>query len=441
MPPYAGDTLSLLKQLAPNAKILLSIPLSVNPFELRADEGSEKFCHEIELCVRDDLYDGIDLDFNAFVLEFADQIIFSQFLEKLRQRLRSKIIISLSLDAQQFSSNPLGNAIIQNVDFVVTSKDESFVDGNQGEEFVVRRYLDSAIDRLLQGGIPAEKIVLGLQTAGIVTNPSEQIDMPIKKCAIVGLIPYGQVCELRDQRMRFCSWHSDRQCLLFDGKSKLIYDNLDAVKDRAVQCTKRGLKGVSILLNYDDSVGLCGEEKFPMLGAIDEILSQNGKHSGAENSKNDNKIACEQHKIDDEMHRLELAIEKLEDSTNLLQKIAHYLLRALYKLIDVMVSFVKKPTEDDSRKTADESGSKDLGLDESDENEDKHDTQDVSIAAIVENVNELAQEQKIPEIVSSEINKQHAVEAEESLKDNPISPPVVDAIGGHIPQIHRSLIG
>lgn len=74
MPPYAGDTLSLLKQLAPNAKILLSIPLSVNPFELRADEGSEKFCHEIELCVRDDLYDGIDLDFNAFVLEFADQV-------------------------------------------------------------------------------------------------------------------------------------------------------------------------------------------------------------------------------------------------------------------------------------------------------------------------------------------------------------------------------
>ena len=60
--------------MAPHAKLLLSIPLSVNPFELRVDEGSEQLCHEIEHCVRDDLYDGVDLDFNAFVLEFADQV-------------------------------------------------------------------------------------------------------------------------------------------------------------------------------------------------------------------------------------------------------------------------------------------------------------------------------------------------------------------------------
>nr|XP_029732247.1 uncharacterized protein LOC109425877 [Aedes albopictus] len=421
--PYTGDKLSQLKQMVPHAKVLLSIPLSVNPFELRVDESSEQLCHEIEHCVRDDLYDGVDLDFNAFVLEFADQIVFSQFLERLRQRLKSKIIISLSLDIQRFVTGPLANSIIQYVDFVVTSRDDSFADGNQDDgEFLVRKYSEAAVNRLVTGGFPPEKIVLGLQTAGIVMNPSEQHDFPLKRCAVIGLIPYSQVCELRDQSKRFCSWNTDRRCLLFDGRSKVIYDNKDAVMQRAHQCAEHGLKGVSILLDYDDSTGLCGGKKYPLLNAADEILSaHDDKNSREEKSRTvtENHHGC--HSLNDEISRLESAIERLEKASNLLEKIAHLLLRALYKLVDVVMSFINTKTEDGTSGARDVSESipesKNPTVDEGNGDEFNPETNNDSFELIDKEVDKIAEETHIVDTGTSEINKQGKTDTDHSLLD------------------------
>ncbi|XP_029732124.1 uncharacterized protein LOC115268207 [Aedes albopictus] len=422
--PYTGDKLSQLKQMAPHAKLLLSIPLSVNPFELRVDEGSEQLCHEIEHCVRDDLYDGVDLDFNAFVLDFADQIIFSQFLERLRQRLKSKIIISLSLDVQRFTTGPLANSIIQYADFVVTSRDDSFTDGNQDDgEFLIRQYSDAAIDRLVAGGFPPEKIVLGLQTAGIVTNPSERHEFPLKRCAIIGLIPYSQVCELRDQSKSFCSWNSDRRCLLFDGQSKLIYDNKDAAKQRAHQCIKHGLKGVSILLHYDDSTGLCGDKKYPLLNAVDEILSaqHDDEHSREEKSKTNIVNHHNSHSLNDEINRLESAIEHLEKSSNLFEKIANLLLRALYKLVDVVISFMNTKTGDGSSSARDVPEPipepKNPTVDEGNGDGFNPGTNNDSFELIDKEVDKIAEEHHIADTGTSEIKKHEETDAVHSLMD------------------------
>lgn len=68
----SGDKLSRLKDSAKQATFMLSVV--VNPFELQDDEGSDRFCQEMERCMDGNLYDGIDLDVDPTMLDVADQV-------------------------------------------------------------------------------------------------------------------------------------------------------------------------------------------------------------------------------------------------------------------------------------------------------------------------------------------------------------------------------
>ncbi|XP_062535187.1 uncharacterized protein LOC134204387 [Armigeres subalbatus] len=427
----AGEKLTFLKQMVPTAKIMLD-PTQCKSFELRIEEDSEQFCHEIEQCVKDGLYDGIDLDFNVFVLELSDQIVFGQILAKLRQRLSSKIIISLSMDAPLLSSGPLNNAIIQNVDFVTSYKDELIGNVDQGEEFVVRKYADTSIEQLLANGIPPKKIVLGLKTAGIAKDPLAKYEKCFKKCVSIGLIPYGQVCELRDQGARFCSWRSDRQCILFDGRSKLFYDNLETAKERALQCTKHRLKGVSILLNYDDGAGICGDGNYPLLSSVHEVfssqLTSEDDDSNTRRTKHNNRKSIGHDNLDEEIDRLELAIEHLQKSTNLLETISSFLLRALYKVIDVVIAFVSKGDNDGPHNMKNNTDVRDPIFEKHDTPADINKDNSSSLETFRKEAGKIAEEQKIPIIATNEEEEIH--EGQIDIPKHPAKPKPVESLLG-----------
>lgn len=88
------------------------------------------------------------------------------------------------------------DAFIETLNFIVLSRDDTPFNNDQDEEFVVRKYPHSVIDNMLDVGFPPEKIVLGLKTAGLLTNPSYEKDQYFKKCSKIGLIPYGQVMQI-----------------------------------------------------------------------------------------------------------------------------------------------------------------------------------------------------------------------------------------------------
>lgn len=91
---------------------------------------------------------------------------------------------------------PMVDAFIESLNFIVISKDDTPSNIDHDEEFVLRKYPRSVIDNMLDVGFPPEKIVLGLQTAGVVTNPSYEKEQYFKKCSKIGLIPYGQVMQI-----------------------------------------------------------------------------------------------------------------------------------------------------------------------------------------------------------------------------------------------------
>lgn len=153
------------------------------------------------------------------------------------------------------------------LDFVVLlPRDEQLVKSGSTDEFSTREYTDSMVAAMLEAGFPANKLVLGLQTAGIMVNSLGMDSDPIRRRRSgSGVLSYGQVCELRDYQ----AGHHES---LFGDGTKIVNDDPRSVKKRSLQCVDEGLKGVSILLNFDDCTGICTGRKFPLLESIMDVF-------------------------------------------------------------------------------------------------------------------------------------------------------------------------
>lgn len=130
----------------------------------------------------------------------------------------------------------------------------------------------------------------------------------------------------------------------------MVYDNSETAKERALQCTKHNLKGVSILLNQDDDAGICEETKFPLLNAVVDVFEKYGAaECVAVEQVEDEKKSVEKDRFSNELTRLEKAVESIEKSTGLLQKIVSFLFRTMNKAVDLLISLTGKQTVDNPK--------------------------------------------------------------------------------------------
>ncbi|XP_058836567.1 uncharacterized protein LOC131693074 [Topomyia yanbarensis] len=354
-----------IRGVAAHAEILLSIPFASEDLNmLRTQAGCERLIQQIGVNLPLGLYDGVELDFDPTKLEVFDQINFARFLKMLAVHLSSSAVISTKIDCKLPIASPLVHAINEYLDFIVLlSMNEVFRSIGNDESFSVRKYSDSSINCAIDAGFRTDKIILGVQTAGIVVSTqATEVDIFRRKHSDIGFIPYGHVCKLYDQQKRFCTWN---------GRAKLVYDTPGTASERALQSIKRGLKGVSILLNYDDQTGSCSGAKFPLLKAVlstfdgPTTISGFGGYVQDESTgvKSDERVGeicppeskrCQSSSINlcnqvdkstvrtdvEQTARLEAAIENTKMVSLMVQKIADTLLSTMRNTVKLIVSLV-----------------------------------------------------------------------------------------------------
>ncbi|XP_055528097.1 uncharacterized protein LOC129720635 [Wyeomyia smithii] len=361
---FDSENLARLRHSAPHARIFLSVLLTLSLEVLRTPTGSEWLIQQMSASLPLGLYDGIDLDFDPTTLELFDQIGFARFLSLLKLRLGTTSAVTTAIDCRRPIAPPLVRAMNECLDMVVLlSMSEVLHSISNSSDFNVRKYSAASINCALDAGLHPERIVLGLQTVGVLVNPlATDLDLIRLKNSDVEFLSYGQVCELQQQQQKFCAWRGNGWCSLFNNRAKLIYDEPETATERTVQCLRRRLRGVSILLSYDDHSGLCNRGgTFPLLSAIQNAINRSQislneceerLHSSVDETTQGSSCSCGTSSCcgggcDNKMNssveieriaRLEAAIDNTKGLSTLVQKLADTLLNAMKNTFNLVVS-------------------------------------------------------------------------------------------------------
>uniref|UniRef100_A0A182MIC5 GH18 domain-containing protein n=1 Tax=Anopheles culicifacies TaxID=139723 RepID=A0A182MIC5_9DIPT len=261
-----------IKRSNSSADVLLTIVL---PFNVTAQSVQQKLSERINIVLRDNVLDGVDLDFDIALLDYYEQLRYGQFLRRLRSILSDKYTISTTIGCYTMgSSKTLLKAFNDHVNLVsvvgVNMLEDELVDRSK-EEFMLREYGTDYITRLLQDGLQAEKIVLSVLTVGIVFNPSNYRMTRSLHRGHIGVLSYGQICELLQEKQSKCGSRTSSKrpaCSLFAGNGAIVYDSDKTVEERVLQAYSLGVRGVLILPNYDDSDDICNQGAFPLFRSL-----------------------------------------------------------------------------------------------------------------------------------------------------------------------------
>uniref|UniRef100_A0A182W236 GH18 domain-containing protein n=1 Tax=Anopheles minimus TaxID=112268 RepID=A0A182W236_9DIPT len=194
-----------IKRSNSTADVLLTIVL---PFNVTALSVHQKLSERINIVLRDNVLDGVDLDFDIALLDYYEQLRYGQFLRRLRSVLSDKYTISTTIGCYTMgSSKALLKAFNDHVNLVsvvgVNMLEDELVNRSK-EEFLLREYGTAFISRLLQDGLRADKIVLS-----VLTEKQAK-------------------CGSRASSKR-------PECSLFAGTGAVVYDNEKTVEKRVLQ--------------------------------------------------------------------------------------------------------------------------------------------------------------------------------------------------------------
>uniref|UniRef100_A0A240PKK6 GH18 domain-containing protein n=1 Tax=Anopheles atroparvus TaxID=41427 RepID=A0A240PKK6_ANOAO len=265
--------IDVLKRSNSSADVLLTIAL---PFNATMLSTHQELSERIAIVLRDNSLDGVDLDLDVAQLDHYEQTRYAQFLRRLRALLRDKYKISTTIGCASLgSSSTLPKALNEQLNMVTVVGTEETTGGSLdggSEEFTVRKYSFEPVKRLIKDGVSARKIVLSLMTVGIVFNPGSYRTTRSLQQSRVGVLSYGQVCELMVELEAKCGSISGSRkrpgCSLFGGKGVVVYDGESSVETRTKQAADMGVKGMLILPNYDDTENLCDRGPFPLLRSL-----------------------------------------------------------------------------------------------------------------------------------------------------------------------------
>ncbi|EDO63338.1 AGAP011977-PA, partial [Anopheles gambiae str. PEST] len=262
-----------IKRSNASADVLLTIVL---PFNVTVQSVHRQLSERIGIVLRDNVLDGVDLDYDIALLDHYEQHRYGQFLRQLRTALSDKYRISTTIGCHTLgSSKALLTAFNDQLDLVsvvgVNMLEDELLN-RSAEELLVREYEAEYIERLVSGGLRPEKIVLSVLTVGVVFNPgSYRAVRSLHRSLQVGVLAYGQVCELLRERQAKCGDGSKRPtCSLFAGRAAVVYDSETTVRLRTEQAHRLAARGVLILPNYDDTDNRCGAGPFPLFRSLME---------------------------------------------------------------------------------------------------------------------------------------------------------------------------
>ncbi|XP_050098389.1 uncharacterized protein LOC126579120 [Anopheles aquasalis] len=258
-----------MKRSSPKADVLLTIAL---PLNVSATATHGPLSERIGIVLRDNGLDGVDLDYDVAPLDDYGHIRYGQFLRALRSLLGSKYLVSTTIGCQSLGgSKLLLQSFNDQLDMVsVIGVDTAPSSLGESGEFTVRDYTIEPIRQLVRQGLNVQKIVLSVLTVGIVFNPSNyRNSRSLQPRNRVGVLSYGQVCELLGDRRAKCgSAGTDSLCSLFSGKGAIVYDDEQTVERRTNQAKQLGARGVLMLLNYDDADNVCDRGSYPLFRAL-----------------------------------------------------------------------------------------------------------------------------------------------------------------------------
>ncbi|PNF19137.1 hypothetical protein B7P43_G09797 [Cryptotermes secundus] len=153
--------------------------------------------------------------------------------------------------------------------------------------------VDFAINYWIQKGASPDKLNVGMGTYGrsftlqntrstdvgvAITGPGQA--GPYTREA--GTLGYNEICEQSSQWTVY--WNEEQEVpYAVNGNQWVGYDNADSLKLKAQYVKEKGLGGAMIWsVETDDFLGVCGAGKFPLLVAINSVLT--GKTSGIQQS-------------------------------------------------------------------------------------------------------------------------------------------------------------
>ncbi|XP_058465427.1 uncharacterized protein LOC131438989 [Malaya genurostris] len=343
------NVITSIRGVAAHAEILLSMPLAKDLSKIHSQAGCDQLIQQTRANLGTGLFDGIDLDFDPTNLELFDQLHFARFLKMLAVRLGSSAVIATAIDCKPNISRSLVRTMNEYLDIIVLlPMSEALCNFRKDEVFIHRQYSESSINCALESGFRRDKIILGVQTAGIIIHSSSaKVDTVLLKNSKIGFISYGHVCQLHEQHNQLCFGKNENCPNFFNSSSKIIYDDPGTVSERAQQSIRRRLKGVSILLNYDDSTGLCGDGEFSLFKSVlnpfnePKIVGVRHELSATGNINTDRMKHFQNYSThEDPIARLNDAIENTKMVSSMVTKLADTMLETIRESVKLIASFV-----------------------------------------------------------------------------------------------------
>uniref|UniRef100_A0A182KA78 GH18 domain-containing protein n=1 Tax=Anopheles christyi TaxID=43041 RepID=A0A182KA78_9DIPT len=223
-----------IKRCNASADVLLTIVL---PFNVTVLSVHQPLSERINIVLRDNVLDGVDLDYDISLLDYYEQLRYGQFLRQLRTTLSDKYVISTTIGCHTLgSSKALLKAFNEHLNLIsvvgVNMLEKELVNRSK-EEFMVRQYEIEYIERLRSH---------------------------------VGVLSYGQVCEMLREKQAKCGDDGSKRpgCSLFAGRGAVVYDSEQTVRIRTEQVHQLGVRGILILPNYDDTENVCNKVRSAM---------------------------------------------------------------------------------------------------------------------------------------------------------------------------------
>lgn len=307
-----------LKKISPSTKTMVAIggwnagsstfSQVVNNDGLRA-----KFVDNIVNFVKQYGFDGFDLDWEYPTQRGGaetDKAAFAKLLSELRPKFDANgFILSAAVSAGKATIDPAYDvpALAKYLDFinVMTYDLHGSWDSATGENAPLYAGIadttadsqtlnvDFAINYWIQKGASPDKLNVGMGTYGrsftlqntrstdvgvAITGPGQA--GPYTREA--GTLGYNEICEQSSQWTVY--WNEEQEVpYAVNGNQWVGYDNADSLKLKAQYVKEKGLGGAMIWsVETDDFLGVCGAGKFPLLVAINSVLT--GKTSGIQQS-------------------------------------------------------------------------------------------------------------------------------------------------------------
>uniref|UniRef100_A0A182PVY1 GH18 domain-containing protein n=1 Tax=Anopheles epiroticus TaxID=199890 RepID=A0A182PVY1_9DIPT len=269
-----------IKRSNASADVLLTVVL---PFNITIPAVQRQLSERISIVLRDNVLDGVDLDYDIALLDYYEQHRYGQFLRQLRMTLVDKYSVSTTIGCHTLgSSRSLLKSFNDHLDLIsivgVNMLEDELADRSK-EEFMVREYETEYIERLIASGLHPDKLVLSVLTVGVVFNPGSYRPVRSPPRNQVGVLSYGQVCELLREKQAKCGEKADRpMCSLFAGRGAVVYDSEETVRIRTDQAHRLGVRGVLILPNYDDTEDRCKRGPFPLFRSLMEGVANGDRN-------------------------------------------------------------------------------------------------------------------------------------------------------------------